>query len=104
MDLADPIEPATDVRVAVHPHDLGQHRLVSDRPRRARPLLVRVVAVRGDLDPVLTQHAADRLDPEPVPVVVNEGDYHGKRGSSSRAKNEEAANKISLARFSSRTS
>ena len=53
---------------------------------------------------MLTEHAADRLDPEPVPVVVDERDYHGKRGSSSRAKNDDPANKISFARFSSRLS
>ncbi len=53
---------------------------------------------------MLTQHAADRLDPKPLSVLVDERDYHDKRGSSSRAKNEEAANKISLARLSSRFS
>ena len=42
--------------------------------------------------------------PEPVLMVVNEGDHHGSRGSSSRAKKLEAAKRISLARFSSRTS
>jgi len=47
------------------------------------------------------QHAADRLDPEPDPVVIDEGGHHGKRGSSSRAKKLDAANKISLARFNS---
>ncbi len=50
------------------------------------------------------EHAADRRDTEPLAVVGHEGDYHGKRGSSSRAKNELAASKISLARLSSRTS
>jgi hypothetical protein len=34
-------------------------------------------------------------------VGVDEPDYLGSRGSSSRAKNELAANKISLARLSS---
>lgn len=37
-------------------------------------------------------------------MIVDELNYHGSRGSSSRAKNEDAANKISFARFSSRTS
>jgi hypothetical protein len=37
-------------------------------------------------------------------MFVDELNYHGSRGSSSRAKNEEAANRISFARFSSRTS
>lgn len=31
-----------------------------------------VIAVRGDLDAVLGQHPADRLDPEPLLVVVDE--------------------------------
>ncbi|MGI8648259.1 MAG: hypothetical protein DLM55_04335 [Acidimicrobiales bacterium] len=47
---------------------------------------------------------ADRLDAEPVPVAVDELHYHGSRGSSSRAKKDDAANKISLARLSSLTS
>src|SRR5215207_545528 len=37
-------------------------------------------------------------------MIINEGDHHGNRGSSSRAKKLEAAKRISLARFSSRTS
>lgn len=53
---------------------------------------------------MLTEHPADRLDPEPSPVSIDERDHHGKRGSSSRAKKLDAANKISLARFSSRFS
>jgi hypothetical protein len=48
--------------------------------------------------------AAGCLDPETGPVRVDERNHHGSRGSSSRAKNEEAANRISLARFSSLTS
>ncbi len=31
---------------------------------------------------MLGEHAADRLDPEPVPVIVDERDHHGSRGSS----------------------
>jgi len=50
------------------------------------------------------QHPADRLDPERLLVGVDERHYHGSRGSSSRAKKLEAANKISLARFNSFTS
>lgn len=37
-------------------------------------------------------------------MIIDERGPHGKRGSSSRAKKLEAANEISLARFSSRTS
>ena len=53
---------------------------------------------------MLTEHPTDRLDPEPSPVTINEPGHHGKRGSSSRAKKLGAANKILLARFSSRFS
>src|SRR5690242_6064297 len=62
------------------------------------------VGARGDLHPVLGEHAADRLDPEPVALAVDERHYQGSRGSSSRAKNELAASRISFARRSSRTS
>src|SRR5690625_1564990 len=37
-------------------------------------------------------------------MIINKANYHGSRGSSSRAKKLEAANKISFARFNSRTS
>jgi hypothetical protein len=43
---------------------------------------------------VLGEHAADRLDPEPASMFVDERHYQGKRGSSSRAKNELAASRI----------
>lgn len=68
---------------------------------RSGPRLVGVVGVRCDRHAMLREHAGDRRDTEPDPVVVNEGDYHGKRGSSSRANNDEAAKRISLARFNS---
>ncbi|GEM_PF-6777384 len=53
---------------------------------------------------MLGEHTADRLDPESGFVIVDEGHYQGSRGSNSRAKNDETANRISLARFSSLTS
>jgi len=102
--LAHPAEAPADRRIGVYPPDLYQRRFVADRTRRARPGPVRVVGARGDLAAMLGEHRADRLDPEPVPVGVAELDYHGSRGSSSRAKKLDAANKISLARLSSRTS
>src|SRR5690625_2062901 len=37
-------------------------------------------------------------------MIINKANYHGSRGSSSRAKKLEAANKISFARFNSSTS
>ena len=53
---------------------------------------------------MLGEHSADRLDPEPVTMIVDELNHQGSRGSSSRAKNDEAANRISLARLSSQFS
>lgn len=102
--LARPIQATADLRVAMHPSDVAQHDLVTLRACRHRPLLRRVVAGRGDPAALLAQHRTDRLDPEPVLVSVDELDYHGSRGSSSRAKKLDAANKISLARLSSLTS
>src|SRR5215204_860626 len=66
--------------------DLHLQRGVACRPRRGWSALRRVVGRRGDLATVPVQHPADRLDPEPVPMIINEGDHHGSRGSSSRAK------------------
>src|SRR5690606_5746079 len=66
-----------------------------------RPLLRRPVGVRGDPTTVLTQHGADRLDPETVPVVVDERDYFFDWRSSSAPKKADAAFRISLARRSS---
>ena len=51
------------------------------------------------------QRVAQGLDPEPFPVFVDEGPDHFKRRSSSAwAKKALATFRISLARFSSRTS
>src|SRR5215218_7259329 len=101
--LQHPVEPTADLRVAVDAPDLVQHPLVPHRPRARPPGLRRPVGTRGDPDDCWLQHVADRLDPEPVSVVVDELDYQGNRGSSSRAKKDEAASKISLARSSSFT-
>src|SRR5690606_38424398 len=81
----------------------GQFR-IADGSRGDGPLFERVVTGRSDLHPVLGKHAADRLDSEPVTVIIDELNYHGSRGSSSRAKKLDAANRISFARFNSRTS
>src|SRR5262249_668596 len=52
---------------------------------------------RGD-----RQHAADRLDPVGAFVLVDEGDHHfARRSSSAWAKNADALRKISFARLSS---
>src|SRR6266536_2415779 len=79
--------------------------LIPHRPRRRRATLDLVAGRRRDLQARLAQHPADRFDTaEPLPMFVDELDYLGSRGSSSRAKKPAAAFRISLARRSSRTS
>ena len=82
--LAHSVKPPTDLRVTVHPPHMLQHDDVALGSRGDRSRLRRVVRRRGDPTPVLTQLGADRLDPEPVLVRVDELDHHGSRGSSSR--------------------
>ena len=50
---------------------------------------------------MLAEHSADRLDPEPVTVFVDERDYLFDWRSSSAPKKADAAFKISFARRSS---
>ena len=90
--------------LGVHPADLGEYLLVAARPRAGWAMAGGVVGARGDLAAVLGQHPADRLDPEPATMSVDERGHHGSRGSSSRAKRLDAANRISLARLNSRFS
>jgi hypothetical protein len=99
--FARPIQATADRAVTVHAPDLDQHPVIALRSGRRRPGLVRVIGRRGDPTALLAQHCADRLDPEPVPMHIDELHYHGSRGSSSRAKKLDAANKISFARLSS---
>ena len=83
------------------PNDRAQH-LVALRARRAprRIALLRLVPEvrrRGD-----RQDAADRLDPELLPMVVDERDHHfARRSSSACAKYADAFLRISFARCSS---
>src|ERR1019366_4019615 len=80
----------------VHPDDRHlQHRVV-ERALGGWTGLGGVVGGRGEL-----QYIADRLDPEPGPVLLDEGDYFVRRRSSSAPKKVAAAWRISLARLSS---
>ena len=63
--LVRPVDPV--VRHPQRDQDRHHHR-VTQRPRRRRPGLRRVVGRRGDLQPC-SQHPADRLDPEHVTVL-----------------------------------
>lgn len=102
--LACPIQPSADLRARVDPNNVLEHDRVTDRPRGRHPPACRIERRRGDLDAVLAEHPTDRLDPELAFEDLDEQHYHGRRGSSSLAKKDEAANKISLARLSSFTS
>ena len=68
------------------PVDLHQQRGFAYRPRRGRSDPRGLVPQRGDLAAVPVQHPADRLAPEPVLMVVHEGDHYGSRGSSRNSK------------------
>jgi len=86
-ELAPDLLGAVDIEVLpVHPSDLDLELLVAQLARRRWSRDRRVISRRGDL-----QRLADRLDPEAVPVFVDELHYFGSRGSSSRAKKAEAA-------------
>jgi hypothetical protein len=98
VNLAGTVEPSAGPQV--HPADLHRQLRVARSPPRRRPPLRRPIGARGDLAAML-EHPADRLDPEHPTVGVDEGNYHGSRGSSSRAKKLDAASRIWLARLSS---
>ena len=74
-----------------HPLDLDLQLLITNSPRRRRPVLGNVIGVRGDPDAMLTQDVTDRLDPEPVPMGINKGHYFFDWRSSSAPKKAEAA-------------
>ena len=99
-NLAGPIQTTPDPRVAMDTANVPENHRVALRSSRQQAALRRIVGGRGDLAAVPGEHPADRLDPEPVPVVIDERCHHGSRGSSSRAKKLDAASRISLARLS----
>ena len=102
VELGPHLVGAVDEQVlGVDPADLHDQLGVPAGPLRRRPLAGHPVGVRGDLAAVLGEHPADRLDPEPVPVGVDEGDHLGDWRSSSAPKKCAAAFKISFARRSS---
>src|SRR5262245_55965697 len=90
--IPDALDLLRDLDIAPNPQQ---------RPLRlGLPRLVLAVCSRGD-----QQLLADRLDPVLVAVLVNEGDHHfGRRSSSAWAKKAAALRRISLARFNSRFS
>jgi hypothetical protein len=85
-----------------HAIDVLAQLLIPPRPRGpavgiALPALELVIPRRGD-----RQDRADRLDPERLPVLVDEPDHHlARRSSSAFAKYADASRRISFARRSS---
>lgn len=63
-----------------------------------------VMGVRGDLTAVLSQHAADRLEPKAFHGLADEPCDQRCRRSRSAATKADAASRISLARLGSHTS
>src|SRR4051812_40105737 len=110
MDLPDAVHA---VVVGVNLHDPRHRGRVAHRTRGRRSGLGRLVRARGDLSAGLRQGRADRLDPEPVAVLVDvldehrgrhSGAYFSLRSSSAAAKNADAVRRISFTRRSSLTS
>src|SRR5205814_10315496 len=94
--LVGPVDPVVGLP---DPADLALQPLVAPRAGRGRPRAGGGVGGGGDLE-----RAADRLDPEALPVGVDVGAHRLGRQSSSPAKKTEAVVRISLARRSSRFS
>ena len=108
VDLPDAVD--TQVRL-VSGLDVDDQLGIADRACGQWPGLGGVVGARGDLDAGVLQDGADRLDPEPVAVLVDVVDQHRGghlylilRSSSAAAKKAALVFRISLARRSSRTS
>src|SRR5690606_15410818 len=80
-------------------------QLVSEASGRWQTSFRSAISARGD-EPTncRAQHTADGLDPELIPVFVDEADHFVVGRSSSFAKNTLAALRISLARRNSATS
>ena len=101
---------ALRVGLVVAGQDLGDHH-VPQSSRRQRSFDPGIERSRGDPAAVLRQHATDRSDPEPSPVLGDERTDQRCRGSLSRTKKDVAAFRISTVcsssaflRFSSRIS
>jgi hypothetical protein len=88
VELSPHLVGAVDEQVpGVHPPDLHHQLGVPAGPLRRWPLARHPVRVRGDLAAVLGEHPTDRLDPEPLPVSIDERDQRGDWRSSSAPKN-----------------
>ncbi len=97
--LPDLLDPVHAVVLLVHLQDLALQLRVGQSPRRRLTRPGGVVRGGGD-----GQVRTDRLDPEAGLVLVDEAHHFGSRGSSSRAKKDAAAFRISLERRNSRFS
>src|SRR5690606_12880132 len=102
MHLPSPVDA---VVLRMQPGDLRDEQLVSQASGRWQASFRGTISARGD-EPTncRAQHPADGLDPELIPMLVDEADHLVVGRSSSLAKNTLAALRISLARRSSATS
>src|SRR5690606_7057713 len=101
VELRPDLRRAVDEEVlVVDPADLDFELSVTGRPSGRLAATRRPVGVRSDPHAMLPQHAADRLDPEAVPVGVDERHYFFDWRSSSAPKKDAAALRISFARRS----
>lgn len=71
-DLTGSADPGTELAIPEHPLDLHDQFHVAQRASWWRAPRERIVLRRGDPHTVLGEHPADRLDPEPVTMIINE--------------------------------
>jgi hypothetical protein len=89
----------------MQPGDLRDEQFVLQLPSRRRTADRGAIAARGEEAlHCRSEDPADELDPETIPVLVDEPDHLGQGRSSSFAKNTLAALRISFAFRSSETS
>ena len=96
--------PVAAVVLVVPGHDQLFDRLIAQHPRGRLPPARLVVRRRGEFATQLGKLDTNRLDPELLPVPIDEFDDQRCGRSSSAAKKTDAAFKISFARRNSRTS
>jgi len=100
VELGPHLVGAMDEQVLlVDPVDLADEFDIALRPCRRPPPLGDPIGVRGDPATVLTEHPADRLDPERVAMRVDERDHFWDVASSSAPTKADAAS--GLAGFAS---
>src|SRR3546814_13539619 len=94
MQLPASVDP---VILRMQPDDLRDEQVVAQLPRRRRATDRGAVAARGEAPlNCRAQHPADELDPQTIPVPVDEPDHPGPGRSSPFANNPPPPFRISL--------